>query len=114
MKMDGYLKIGIPSAPVLSKFLKCEQYRIPFLWKSLNLRMPPFNNILFLKIKVWSLGKTKKNYSPPPKTTTVLNTHSSPYKNREVVGTEAFKTEISAHETVLLFAQRCKSMYFIL
>lgn len=110
MKMDGYLKIGIPSAPVLSKFLKCEQYRIPFLWKSLNLRMPPFNNILFLKIKVWSLGKTQKKIIPHPQN----NNHSSPYKNREVVGTEAFKTEISAHETVLLFAQRCKSICFIL
>lgn len=47
MKMDGYLKIGIPSAPMLTKFLKCEQHRTPFLWKSLKLRMPPFNKSIY-------------------------------------------------------------------
>lgn len=36
VKMDGYLKIGTPSAPKPSKLLTCDQHRTPFLWRSLS------------------------------------------------------------------------------
>jgi len=47
MKMDGYPKIGMPSAPKLSKLLTRDQHRAPFLWRSLKLKTVPFNKSIY-------------------------------------------------------------------
>lgn len=70
---------------------------------SLKIRILPLSksiNILFLKIKVWSLKKTEQKLSPPTTDNSISPTHFlySP-DNREAAGTEASMREISAPKT---------------
>ena len=84
-------------------------------WVWLKVCQFSLSSIVFLKIKVWPPGKTEQKLFPSPinNKETALIISFLTHKNREVVGAEAFKSEISAPKT-LLVAQRWKSTHFLL
>lgn len=111
------MKVGIPSALTARVFnhvsnTGLHSSEVPSNSEYFHL----ISNILVLKMKVWSLGKTEQKLLPSPQTTTktILVTSSSPHKNREVIEAEVFISGISAPKTSLLFAQSCRSTYFLL
>lgn len=111
MKMDGYMKVGIPSALKVRKVLSCQQQRTPFLWSTLKFGTLLLHKINISVLKLKSLV-TRKYWAKMTlflTTKTILITLTVPHKNRGVVEAEVLTSGIPVPKTSLLFAQSCRS-----